>query len=135
MDRTIAVLTDVKDVSDLLDGASLDQVGVKPAGGNVQLVLGLTRAMLEQQAVVRRGFTRRIKTPWTKCELQLSRVKSLTIRRASDRAPDQAPLLACDAVVGGYQLTVKAPDGLELILGMDQLDGRFADVGRPIDSP
>ena len=135
MERTIGLLTDVKDLSDLLQGARLDQVQVTPMGGILQLAVGLTRAMLEQQQVVRSGFLRRLKTPWTKCELRFARVKVLTITRVTDQAPDHAPLLACDAISGGYQLTVQAPDGLQLTLGMDQLDGRFADLGNPIENP
>jgi len=131
----MTLVTDVKDLSDLLNGASLDQARLVPSGGRMQLVLELTRAMIEHQRVVRHGPFRRVKTPWTKCQLTFKGIKTVTVKRLTDLAPDQVPLLACEAVPGGYQLTVQAPDGLQFVLGLDQLDGHFSDVGSPIEAP
>jgi hypothetical protein len=135
MERSIAVVTDVKDLNDLLSGASLDQARCVPTREGAELVVEFTRAMVERQTVVRRGLFRRMKTPWTKCELRLSKITAITVRRLADLPPDQHPLLSCEAVHGGYQLTVQAPDGLQFVLGLLQLDGSFADVGTPIESP
>ena len=135
MERSVTLVTDVKDLSDLLNGASLDQARLVPSGGRMQLVLELTRAMIEQQRVIRHGLIKRVKTPWTKCQLALQGITSITVKRLTDLAPDQIPLLACEAVPGGYQLTVQAPDGLQFVLGLDQLNGHFSDVGNPIESP
>ena len=135
MERSIAVVTDVKDLSDLLSGARVDQAQLVPSAGRLQLVVDLTRAMLEQQHVVRRGLIKRLKTPWTKCQLTLNEVTAVTVKRVTDTAPDQTPLLSCDAVKGGYQVTVQAPDGLQFVLGLERLAGTFSDVGSPIDSP
>jgi hypothetical protein len=85
--------------------------------------------------VVKRGLFRRIQTPWTVCELTLSRIQSVTVKRLSDLAPDQTPIIACEALPGGYQFTLQAPDGLQLTVGLDQLDGSFADVGSPVEHP
>lgn len=135
MERTITVLTDVKDLGELLNGSRVDQAQLIPSAGRLQLVLELTRAMVEQQHVVKRGPFRRLKTPWSQCRLTLNRITSVTVKRLTDLAPDQTPLLSCDAVSGGYQLTVQAPDGLQFVLGLDQLDGSFADIGSPIEAP
>lgn len=135
MERTVTVLTDVKDLGELLNGSRVDQAQLIPSGGRIQLVLDLTRAMVERQQVVKHGLFRRLKTPWTKCRLTLQGIKSMTVKRLTDLAPDQTPLLSCDAVSGGYQLTVQAPDGLQFVLGLEQLDGSFADIGNPIEAP
>lgn len=135
MQRDIKVLTDVKDLSELLSGASVDRVRLSPGGAGMQMMAELTRAMPERQVVVKHGFFRRAKTPWTTCELKLSHITSVNVKHLTDVAPDQTPVMACEAVPGGYELTVQAPDGLQLILSLDQLDGSFADVGSPIESP
>ncbi len=135
MQRDIKVLTDVKDLSDLLNGASVEQAQVSPGGNGLQLTARLLRAMPERQTVVKKGLFRRLKTPWTTCEVTLSHITSVNVKHLTDVAPDQTPLIACEAVPGGYQLTVQAPDGLQLMLNLDQLDGSFADVGSPIESP
>jgi len=135
MERAITLVTDVKDLSELLNGASIEQAQLVPDRGRLQLVLELTRAMTERQQVVRHGLIRRVKTPWTKCRLMFNRIGTVTVKRLTDLAPDQTPLLSCDAVKGGYQLTVQAPDGLQFVLGLEQLDGAFADIGNPIESP
>ncbi|MBI3312349.1 MAG: hypothetical protein HYZ88_02365 [Candidatus Omnitrophica bacterium] len=135
MERTIAFVTDVKDLSDLLNGANVDDANLVPIGGRMQLELHLTRAMAERQQVVRAGLLRRVKTPWTKCELTLKGITTVAVKRVEDAATQHMPLLACDAVKGGYQVTVQAPDGVQFVLGLERLDGAFADVGSPIDSP
>lgn len=135
MQRDIKVLTDVKDLSELLSGANVEQVQLKPSGGGLRLAARFLRAMPERQTVVKRGPFRRLRTPWTACELNLSRIQSVTVKRLSDLAPDQIPVLACEASPGGYQCTIQAPDGLQLTVGLDQLDGSFSDVGAPVDNP
>ena len=135
MQRTITVVSDVKDLAELLSGASVEQARLVPSAGRLQLVVDLTRAMLERQHVVRRGLIKRLNTPWTKCQLTLHEVTAVTVKRVTDTAPDQTPLLSCEAVKGGYQLTVQAPDGLQFVLGLERLTGTFSDVGNPIETP
>ncbi len=135
MERAVAVVSDVKDVGELLDGASLEQAQLAPADGHLTLVLALTRAVLEQQEVVRRGPFRRLKTPWTKCELRLGHIRSVTVKRLTDQAPNHVPLVSCEAVSGGYEVTVQAPDGLQFILSTDRLEGALTDVGSPLAAP
>ena len=135
MERTLAVVTDVQDLADLLAGASVDQVQLVSAGGQMQVVIELTRALLERQEIVQRGLFRRLKTPWTKCELRLSRITAATVKRLVDLAPNQTPVVVCDAVGAGYRITVHTPDGLELLLTADRLAGTFADVGHVIETP
>lgn len=129
MERTITVLSDVKDLGELLQGAGIDQASLVPTNGRVQLVIDGTRAMVEQPQTERGGLFKRPKTPWTKFRLTLGQITNVTIARAEQSAADQAPLLACEAVAGGYQLTVRTPDGLQLMLAMDRLQGAFADAG------
>lgn len=135
MERSITVVTDVKDLSELLHGASVDQARLVPAAGRLQLVVECTRAMIERQQAVRRGLFKRLKTPWTKCRLTFNGITDVTVTRLSDAAPNQMPLLSCEAVKGGYQVTVQAPDGLQYVLNLEQLDGTFSDVGSPIERP
>lgn len=135
MERTITVLTDVNDVGELLNGASVEHAEVKPGEGGLQLVARLMRAMPERHTVIKRGLLRRVKTPWTACELTLSRVQAVTVKRLADLAPDQRPIIDCEAVPGGYQFAIQAPDGLQLTVSLDRLEGSFADVGSPIESP
>lgn len=135
MEQTIAVVSDVKNVSELLEGASVDGARLVPAGGRLRLEMDLTRACPELQTVVRKGFMTRTKTPWTKSRLTLEAIKDVAIQRAADVPSTQAPLLSCDAVPGGYSLTVTAHDGLRLQLTLEQLTGRFMDVGQPVEAP
>ena len=46
MERAITLVTDVKDLSDLLDGAGVDEARLVSVGGRMQLGLHLTRAMI-----------------------------------------------------------------------------------------
>lgn len=135
MQRTIQVLSDVKDLSELLRGARVEQADLAPSGGQLALALALTRAMAEQRTTVRQGFVQRVKTPWTKCALRLGAVTGASVKRMEDRIPDDAPLFSAEAIPGGYELTVQAADGLRLVVKLDRLDGSFADVGSPIVSP
>lgn len=129
MNKQLTVLSDVKDLAELLDGAGVEQAKLVPAGGRLELVIEGTRAMVEQPAVARSGWFTRAKTPWTKYRLTLTRITSVTVTRVEHAPADHAPLFACDAVPGGYQLTVQAPDGLQLVAGLEQLAGEFEDVG------
>lgn len=135
MHKQLSVLSDVKDLAELLDGAGVEQAKLVPAGGRLELVLEGTRAMVEQPPVARGGLFRRAKTPWTKYRLTLTRITGVTVTRAEPTPADRAPLLACDAVPGGYELTVQAPDGLRLVVGLEQLEGTVADVGSVIQVP
>lgn len=134
MERTIAVLTDLKDLGELLDGASVDQATLVPSGGRLRLELALTRAMPEQATVVRRGLISRTKTPWTKSRLTLERIFDASVQRLADTPTAEVPLLACEAIPGGYSLTITAPDGLQLALRLEQLTGQFLDIGSPLES-
>lgn len=136
MQRHLSVLTDVKDVSELLEGARVEQAQLIPQPGKrLQLIVELTRAMLEQQRVVKQGFFRRMKTPFIKSRLTVNGVTAATVRRLEEVPPNGVPLLVGESVPGGYQLTIQAPDGLQLALGVEQLDGLFEDVGPPLETP
>lgn len=135
MERAIKVLTDVKDLSELLAGAGVEDAQVRAGGDGLQLTARLLRAMPERKTLVKQGLFRRPKTPWSRCEVTLSHITSVSVKHLTDMAPDQTPLMTCEAVAGGYQFTLQAPDGLQLMLQLDQLDGSFADVGSPIESP
>ena len=135
MRRALNVLNDVRDLSELLNGANVEQTTLSPGGGGMQLAAELTRAMPERQAVVRQGWLRRVKTAWTKCELRLTHIQSVTVKRLTDLALGQVPVIGCEAVAGGYEFTIQAPDGLRMVLRLDQLEGSFNDLGSPIESP
>ncbi len=45
------------------------------------------------------------------------------------------PVVSAESVAGGYQVIVKTPEGMQMVLTAEQLDGMFADVGAPIESP
>ncbi len=134
MERTIAVLSDVKDLSELLHGASVEQARLVPSGGRLRLEMELTRACAEMPAVAHRGFMGRIKIPWVKSRLSLGQIKDAAVQRLSHAPPAQTSLLSCEAVAGGYTLVVTSPDGLRLSLTLEQLNGQFADLGQPITS-
>jgi hypothetical protein len=135
MEREIHVLSDVKDLSELIDGASVDQARLIPSGRRLSLEMSLTRACPELQTVVRRGLLTRTKTPWVKSRLTLNQITEASVQRLIDTPAESASLLSCEAIQGGYTLVVTSPDGLRLSLTLEQLDGRFMDVGAPIDSP
>lgn len=135
MERAIGVVTDVKDLGELLSGAMVDQARLSPSAGRLRLELELTRAMPERTTVVRRGLFSRATTPWIKSRLVLEQIQQVGIQRLTETSVEQSPLLVCDAVPGGYTLTVTSPDGLRLSVSLEQLSGRFSDVGQPIESP
>ena len=135
MEQIIAVVSDVKNISELLEGASVDAARLVPSGGRLRLEMDLTRACPELQTRVRRGFVTRTKTPWTKSRLVLEEVAEASMTHADDRPAEQIPLLSCDAVPGGYTLTVHSPDGLRLQLRLEQLTGRFVDTASPGEAP
>ena len=135
MNKTISVLSDIQDLGELLRGAAIDQAALSPSEGRVEVVIEGTRAMVEQPAVAGGGWFTRPKTPWTKFRMTLGRITQATLARAEQAAGDQAPLLACDAVAGGYHLTVRTPDGLQLVLAVDKLAGTFSDAGRVVRVP
>ena len=132
MERTLKVLTDVKDLGELLDGANIDQARLVPSGGRLRLELELTRACPELQTVVRRAFGTRTKMPWVKSHLVFDHVQNAAIQRLTDTPPGQTSVLSCEAIPGGYTLTVTSPDDLRLVLTLPQLVGQFADVGQPL---
>ena len=144
MERAIRVLGDIKDLSELLQGASLDQArllpatasaagGPGPSNGRLRLELELTRACPELQAPGGRGWGFRPRVPWVKSRLVLQQVSGASVQRLDDGSPAQVSLLACDAVSGGYTLSVTSHDGLQLVLTLEQLDGEFKDIGQPAE--
>ena len=135
MERAIGVVSDVKDLGEFLNGASVDQARFVSSGARLRLEMEVTRAMLEHQQVVRQGLFRRVKTPWIKGRLTLNQIQDVVVQRLSDQPPDPTPLFTCDAIPGGYQLVVTTPDGLRLQLTLEQLSGHFEDLGSPIESP
>ena len=135
MKRTIAVVNDMKDLSELLNGARVEQASLVPSGGRLRLEMELTRACPELQTAVRRGLLTRTKTPWVKSRLTLNQIKDASVQRLTETPPGETPLLSCEAIPGGYTLVVTSPDGLRLSLALEQLIGQFADVGSPIESP
>lgn len=134
MERTIKVLTDVKDLAELLSGARIEQANLQARGGTSELTLELTRAMLEQPAQ-KRGAFQRPRVPWTKSRLILRQITGATVTPPTDVPSDGLPVVSAEAAKGGYQLTVKTPEGMQMVLTAEQLDGTFADVGEPILSP
>lgn len=135
MERTLSVLSDVKSLSEFLEGASLERAHLLPGMGHMSLELELTRACPELATVVRRGFIARTKTPWVKSRLTLRRITDVAVQRIADATTAPKPLLACESVPGGYRAVVTSPDGLELTVALEQLDGQFVDVGTPVESP
>ena len=135
MQRTVSVVGDVKDLADLMEGASIDAARLLPAGDYLRLELELTRACAELAGTVRGGFLSRPKTPWTRSRLVLGWVKDVSVGRAPDVHGVHPSLLGCEAVTGGYRLTVTSHDGLQLALTLEQLSGEFADIGAPVPAP
>lgn len=134
MERTIKFLTDVKDLAELLSGARIDQANLQSSGHYSELSLELTRAMLERQPE-KRGLFRRPRVPWTKSRLILRQITGTTVTPPTDVAPNEMPVVSAEAAQGGYQVVVKTPEGMQMVMTAEQLDGTFADVGAPIESP
>jgi hypothetical protein len=135
MERTIQVMGDLKDLGELLDGAGIDQARLAPSDGRLRLDMELTRACPELQAAARPGFGGRRKVPWVKSRLVLERITDAAVQRVTDGGAAQPPLLACEAIAGGYTVAVTSHDGLRLVLTMDQLSGAFQDIGQPVANP
>lgn len=133
MEWTINVLGDIKDLSEMLQGASADSLRLQPAGGRMQLELELTRACPELASAQGRGFGR-ARVPFVKSRLVLNHIREAAVQRLDDGSPDRLSLLACDAIAGGYVVSIVSHDGLKLVLTVDQLQGQFSDMGKPVDS-
>ena len=134
MERAITVLTDVNDLEQLLQGARIEQANLRTVGGRSELSLELTRAMMERSPE-KRGLFRRSKVPWTKSRLTLRQITATTVIPPTDVPANEMPVVSAQAAVGGYQVIVKTPEGMQMVLTADQLDGTFADIGAPIESP
>ena len=133
MQRAIRVLSDLKELAELLDGANVDQVRIVSAQGRLRLELELTRAMMERPTA-RSGLFKRSRAPWIKCKLALNAIEDVSVHRIADGA-QPAPLLSVESAPGGYTATVASPDGLRLGLTLEQLEGVFEDIGTPIEAP
>lgn len=133
MERRISVVGDLKDLSDLLAGASVEQTRLLPEGGLLRLEMELTRACIEAPLEQRGLFGSRKKIPWVKSSFTLNRITRVLLQHLPQAQARQAPLLVCDSVSGGYTVGLTSPDGLYLLLTLEQLDGSFTDVGRPVD--
>ena len=134
MERAITVLTDVNDLEQLLQGARIEQANLRTVGGRSELSLELTRAMMER-VPEKRGLFRRSKVPWTKSRLTLRQITATTVIPPTDVPATEMPVVSAQAAVGGYRVIVKTPEGMQMVLTADQLDGTFADIGAPIESP
>ena len=133
MERAINVLSDIKDLSELLEGASADQIRLFPSGRGLKLDLELTRACLEAlPAGQASGFRRKV--PWVKSRLVLNQIRDAAFERLEDGSA-HVSLLACDSIGGGYTLSVASHDGLRLVMNLDALQGEFQDIGKPVASP
>ena len=137
MERQIRVLTDIKDLDELLNGARVDRTHViSNPGRPPRLIVELTRAMIERQTVVQQGLFKRIKTPFSSCRLVFS-----SIRRVTTESVEGAPaltdgaVLSCEPVKDGYHLTIRAEGGTQIMLELDALNGAFEDVGQPVETP
>ncbi len=135
MERRMSVLSDIKDVSELLNGARVDQMRLTPNGSRMRCEIELTRACPELRRVERKGWFTRATTPSVTSRLELHGVTNVVVQHLRETPPGQVPLLSCEAVEGGYACTVTAPDGLQYVLQLEQLDGQFADIGTPVEEP
>lgn len=130
MERAIQVLGDIKDLSELLQGASIDKMRLQASGERLKLDLELTRACLEgTPAGSAKPFGRKI--PWVKSRLTLSDIRDAAFEYAQSGS-SQVSLLACDSIEKGYTLSVTSQEGLRLVMSLDTLRGAFEDVGEPV---
>ena len=134
MERTITVLTDINDLAQLLQGARIEQANLQSRGGQSELSLELTRAMIECKPE-KRGLFQRLRVPWTKSRLTLRHITAAAVTPPTDVPLNELPLVSAESAKGGYQVIVKTPEGMQMVLTADQLDGAFADIGAPIESP
>ncbi len=117
MEHAIAVITDLKNLSERLAGASLGAARLVPSGGRLRLELEL----LHQPPVGRRTG------PAARSRLTLERITDASVQHVATVPTDQ-PLLACEAVPGGYHVVVATSDGLRLELAAEQLSGRLVEL-------
>ena len=134
MERKIQVLTDIDDLAELIQGARIEQANLHASGPYSELSLELTRAMVECPPE-KRGLFQRLRVPWTKSRLTLRHITAATVTPPTDVPLNELPVVSAESAAGGYQVIVKTPEGMQMILTADQLDGLFADVGTPIESP
>jgi len=136
MERVLAVVSDIKNLSELLAGARIEEAVLACVGGRMQLTLEVTRAVVEQQRVVRQGFRHRLDTPWAKSRVVINGIRTVTQRPAPvEGSAADLSLLSCDAVAGGYHLTIQDPAGWQFVLEVEQLTGSCTDVGEVIHAP
>lgn len=135
MERAITVLSDVTTLSELLNGARVDQARLIPLGGRLRLELDVTRACPELQTMERRGLVTRRRIPWVMSRLRLDQIKDAAVQRLDGLPPGQNPLLSCEAIPGGYRFVVTTADGLQLQMVLEALDGQFTDTGTPTHTP
>ncbi len=127
MERTISVLSDVKDLGELLAGACIEQARCVPSGARLRLEIELTRPCRERPT--------KPPIPWVKSRLQIGQIKESSVQRVSEQVRGQTPWLSCDAIPGGYHLMITSADGLRFVLTLEQLNGQFADVGQSVSGP
>lgn len=120
MEHAIAVLSDVSHLSGILGGAVFGAARLVPSGSRLRLELELLPA---PSAGRRRGAPAAATH-----RLILEQVTEATLRHVATVPTDQ-PLVSCEAVRGGYQVVVAAPDGLRLELSVEQLSGRLVALG------
>lgn len=130
MERAIEVLGDIKDLSELLQGAGIDKMRLLASGGRLKLDLELTRLCAGALPSGQGNLLRR-KMLWVKSRLVLSRIRDAAFERAQGSA-SRVSLLACDSIEGGYTLSVTSREGLRLVMSLDALQGQFQDVGQPV---
>ena len=137
MERQIRVLTDIKDLDELLNGARVDRTHVIANPGKpTQLIVELTRAMIERQTTVQQGFFKRIKTPFSSCRLVFSSIRRVTTESVEGAPPlTDGAVLSCEPVKGGYHLTIRGEGGTQIMLELDALTGVFQDIGVPVETP
>ena len=119
MEHALAVISDVSNLSRILAGAVFGAARLLPSGGRLRLELELLPAPAAGRRGVGAAVTHR---------LTLEQVTEANIRHVAT-VPTGQPLISCEAVRGGYQVVVAAPDGLRLELNVEQLNGRLAALG------
>ena len=137
MERQIRVLTDIKDLDELLTGARVDRTHVVSSPGKPpQLIVELTRAMIERQSTVQQGLFKRTTTPFSSCRLVFSSIRRVTTESVEGAPPlTDGSVLSCEPVKGGYHLTIRGEGSAQIMLELDTLNGVFQDVGQPVETP
>ena len=88
MERLISAFSDVKSLSELLDGASVDRSRWAPHDGALRLELELTRACRELKTSRRPGLFAKTRVPWVRSRLTLDHVTDVVVQRVSDAPPE-----------------------------------------------